>query len=132
MTRRLLDRDGHAWPITGHRCPVCRMPADPVLHGEPHPFCLPARKVSAQEYAAALEVLAAGLVAVPIRPLDVWVVSGAALPTPPSTPAADPIPAAIAAAISDEALTAVWRQHVDRWTDAHTSAAKRRLTEIGA
>jgi hypothetical protein len=131
MTCRILDRDGHAWPVTGTRCGICRMPADPVLDGEPHPSCLPRREVSADEYAAALQVLKAGLGAVPIRPLDRWLVSDAPLPGAPSTPAVDRILTAIATAGSDEELTAVWQQHAARWTDDHTRAAKRRLTEIG-
>lgn len=130
--RRLADAAGHLWPITGRRCPICRMPADPVLDGEPHPFCLPAREVSAAEFAAAVRALAEGLGAREFRPLDVWRVSGAALPSASSTPAVDPVLAAIAAATSDDALTAAWRQHHATWTDTHTDAAQRRLTAIGA
>jgi hypothetical protein len=39
MTRRVADEHGHLWPITGQRCPICRMPADPTLDGAPHPGC---------------------------------------------------------------------------------------------
>jgi hypothetical protein len=53
MTSRILDVDGAAWPVTGHRCFVCRMPADPVLNGDPHMFFIgPVPPLNPNEYGA--------------------------------------------------------------------------------
>ena len=43
MTRdRIVDGDGHAWPVTGRRCSVCGWPIDPVLADlGTHPSCAP-------------------------------------------------------------------------------------------
>lgn len=82
---RITDADGHTWPITGHRCPVCRMPADPVLDGQPHPHCLPTSRVDDTDLAAAVDLLVRALGAEPLgRYTTRWIVSGAALPTSPS------------------------------------------------
>ncbi len=43
MTRdRIVDGDGHGWPVTGYACHVCGWPADPVHAGiGTHPTCDP-------------------------------------------------------------------------------------------
>ena len=45
MTRdRIVDADGHHWPVTGHRCTVCAWPLDPVNADlGTHPTCDPSR-----------------------------------------------------------------------------------------
>jgi hypothetical protein len=58
MTRRITDQRGHRWPITGHRCPACRLPADPILDGQPHPGCQPDRQINHHRHQQALELLA--------------------------------------------------------------------------
>jgi len=88
MTARIEDADGHLWPITGTRCPVCRMPTDPVLDGGPHLGCTPPTQADDESTATAVELLALILSARPMpeRPLDRWRMSGAPLPAAPSTP----------------------------------------------
>jgi hypothetical protein len=131
MTARIADPAGHRWPVTGTTCAACRMPT--LIPGELHMFCEPPRPLlSPAEHAAALRMLAEALGPVTeVRPLDVWRVSGAPVAAAlPTAAPADPVPAAIAAADSEAALTAVWRQHSAAWTDDHTDAARRRLNEL--
>ena len=41
---RIVDADGHAWPVTGRACRVCDWPIDPVLADlGTHPTCDPSR-----------------------------------------------------------------------------------------
>ena len=78
---RIADDEGHLWPVTGHRCPVCRMPADPSLDDGPHPSCLPARDVDDDSLTAAVDLLAEVLGAETIATHDTrWRISGAPLP----------------------------------------------------
>lgn len=42
---RAVDNTGAAWPVTGRRCPVCRMPVDPAA-GATHPGCDPGPPIS--------------------------------------------------------------------------------------
>jgi hypothetical protein len=74
MTRRVADERDHLWPITGQRCPICRMPADPVLEGAPHPGCAPrpADQQPGHDRTAlqlAVELLSAS------HPINQWVIS---------------------------------------------------------
>ena len=89
MTRRILDDAGAAWPITGHRCPICKLPADPSLDHGPHPSCTPATR---RPVAAVLspEQVAAVLHAEVLGAFDTrWQVSRAPLP-PPAESASSP------------------------------------------
>src|SRR4051794_28960497 len=75
MTARILDAAGHLWPVTGQRCPVCRMPADPVLDGDPHMFCVGAvPPLAPDQYAARIRAIAdlLGGEVISARPLDRW------------------------------------------------------------
>lgn len=73
---RITDEHGHRWPVTGHRCPVCGMPADPTLDGGPHTTCAPTTAVTAvvpppadeETLNAALALLSRELGATPARP----------------------------------------------------------------
>jgi hypothetical protein len=72
MSRRITDKAGHRWPVTGTSCSVCHMPADRSLSGEPHPSCAPARELDAAELTPLLRMLTTELGATAYRPLDVW------------------------------------------------------------
>ncbi len=40
MTRRWIDHEGHAWPITGHVCTACGLPLIRSTYGQTtHPNC---------------------------------------------------------------------------------------------
>lgn len=37
--KRVTDLDGHKWPITGHKCTICKWPLIPVGESATHPNC---------------------------------------------------------------------------------------------
>lgn len=82
------DDDGAAWPITGRRCLICQLPA---LDENPHPTCRPSGGPAATDHRAAVQQVAGALGGETVSYYTTrWLVSGAALPTPPSTPAKEP------------------------------------------
>ena len=58
---RIVDGSGADWPITGHRCLVCRMPLDPAVDDSIHPTCRPAQPISDQAEAQLIAHLATKL-----------------------------------------------------------------------
>lgn len=47
---RIVDRSGAAWPITGGRCLICRMPLDPAVTDHRHPGCGSAPPLTGDAY----------------------------------------------------------------------------------
>lgn len=76
MTRRIVDDQGHRWPITGHRCTTCRKPA--LLPGE-HPSCARTRPVAKGAYALLVHQVATELRA---QVVDTWLVAGTTVGVP--------------------------------------------------
>jgi hypothetical protein len=70
MTRRIVDNQGHRWPITEHRCPTCRKPA--LLPGE-HPGCARTRPVAKGAYALLIFQVAIELGA---QVVETWLIAG--------------------------------------------------------
>ncbi|MDQ3477407.1 MAG: hypothetical protein M3492_14065 [Actinomycetota bacterium] len=47
---RIIDNSGASWPITGHRCLICKMPRDPAVDDSIHPGCRPAQPLTDAAY----------------------------------------------------------------------------------
>lgn len=48
-SERLMDNQGHAWPVTGYWCDMCGMPLHSILRGSGvHPGCDVQRRCGAR------------------------------------------------------------------------------------
>ena len=54
---QIIDSSRAAWPITGSRCLVCRMPLDQAVDDSIHPGCRPAQPISDAAEAALIATL---------------------------------------------------------------------------
>lgn len=83
MTRRITDRDGHRWPVTGRRCTTCGMP---TLLDDVHPTCQPAARRGHTPVPGVVDQVVKALNAEPVGYHTTrWLVSGAPLPSAPTT-----------------------------------------------